>query len=812
MLPSNIPKTIVLFGLIFGFFAVKELKAQSYPFKEKKSIYKDGWIDLNKNGHIDPYENPKLSIDQRVDDLVGHMTMQEKTAQMVTIYGYGAVLKDEQPTKKWLQQPWKDGMGNMDEQLNGRKESDLLWPPARHNKSMNNIQRFFIEQTRLGIPVDFTNEGIHGLKARKATSFPVEIGMGSTWDPSLENQIAHVEGKEAKALGYTNIYSPVLGLSRDPRWGRTVETFGEDPYLVSKMGVEMVNGLQDEGVASTLKHFGIYSVPKGGRDGWARTDPHVTLREAYTLYLQPFEAAVKAGAMGVMSSYNDYNGIPVTGSYHFLTQILRQQWGFDGYVVTDSGALKFIHSKHHVAPEFSGAVWQAVEAGVNVRTDFQRPEVYLKPLRKLVKNGEIPMSTIDQRVREILKVKFQLGIFDHPYINEESAADLVHTDQSQALSLKAARESLILLKNKNKTLPLEKDNIHSILVVGANATEADGTMGSYGPSGLKPTSVLDGIKNSVSSSTKVSYVKGPKIRDEDWPESDIMPTEPNKKEQQVIDEAVQKAKQSDVAIVVVGENLKTVGESRSRVSLNLPGHQLAMVQAIQQTGTPMVVVLMNGRPLSINWINDHVPAIIEAWFPGEKQGDAIADALFGDYNPGGKLPITVPKTVGQVPINFPYMPSSQAESDAKPWRARVRGPLYPFGYGLSYTNFEYSNLQISPDSLATGGSLKVSVNVKNTGSYKGDEVVQLYLNEEYTPVVTPEKVLRSFKRVTIAPGQSKQISFELTPKDLALLNKNLHWQVVPGTFDVMIGSSSEDIRQKGTFKVTGKSVNKAYDF
>jgi len=583
MLSSQNSRTIVLLILIFGLFSAKALKAQSYPFKKKNSIYKDGWIDLNKNGQMDPYENPKLSLDKRVDDLISRMTMEEKTAQMVTIYGYGAVLKDEQPTKEWLKEPWKDGMGNMDEQLNGRKESDLLWPPEKHDKSMNNIQRFFIEQTRLGIPVDFTNEGIHGLKARKATSFPVEIGMGSTWDPKLENQIAHVEGREAKALGYTNIYSPVLGLSRDPRWGRTVETFGEDPYLVSKMGVEMVNGLQDEGVASTLKHFGIYSVPKGGRDGRARTDPHVTLREAYTLYLQPFEAAIKAGAMGVMSSYNDYDGIPVTGSYHFLTQILRQQWGFDGYVVTDSGALQFIHSKHHVAPTFSDGIRQAVEAGVNVRTNFQRPSFYLDPLRKLVENGKIPMSTINQRVREILKVKFRLGIFDHPYVDEQAASDLVHTDQSKDVSLKAARESLILLKNENQTLPLNKEKIQSILVAGANATEAKGTMGSYGPSGLEPITVLNGIKDAVSPSTKVSYVKGPNIRDNDWPESDVIPTLPNKKEQQEIDEAVQKAKQSDVAVVVVGENLKTVGESRSRVSLNLPGHQLAMVQAIQQT-------------------------------------------------------------------------------------------------------------------------------------------------------------------------------------------------------------------------------------
>ena len=796
-------------------FRVNKTSIAQHLKVKPDSIYHKGWIDLNKNGKMDPYENQSLPIEKRIDDLISRMNINEKTAQMVTLYGYGRVLKDQLPNDMWIAEPWADGIGNIDEQLNSvaynpNGQTKLSWPPSRHAKAMNEIQRFFIEQTRLGIPADFTNEGISGLCSEKATSFPEEIGQGSTWDPELINKIGHVEGKEAKALGYTNIYSPEVDIAPDPRWGRVLATYGEDPYLVSKLGVAMVTGLQDEGVASTLKHFAVYGEPKGGRDGNARTDPHVTPREVYTLFLPPFKAAVKAGALGVMSSYNDYDGIPITGSYHFLTQILRQQWGFKGYIVTDSGALQFIYEKHHVQPDFKGAIKQAVEAGVNVRTNFQPPSVYLDPLRELVKDGQIPMSVINQRVRQILYVKFKLGLFDRPYVDVQAADSLVRTKQSEALSLRAAEESLVLLKNKNNILPLNKNKIHSILVTGANATETNHSISRYGPSHINVISTLQGIKDEVGNKVKVRYVKGPEVTDKDWPVSDIEPTSLSKEEKKQISEAVAAARKSDVAIVVVGENWKTVGESRSRVSLNLPGHQLALVQDVYNTGTPTVVVLINGRPLSVNWINAHVPGILEAWFPGEKEGEAIANALFGDYNPGGKLPVTFPKTVGQVPLNFPYMPASQQGSNGKPARARVTGPLYPFGYGLSYTTFQYSDLKISPDKQNTGGDVEVSLNVKNTGHRKGDEVVQLYLHERTTPVIVPVKELRGFKRITVEPGQTKRVTFKLTPHDLQLLNKKMHWEVVPGTFDVMIGSSSEDTRLKGHFTITGSVPNKAY--
>jgi beta-glucosidase len=809
-------------GMIFLFS--KQTRAQSYPFKIKKSIYHKGWIDFNKNGKEDPYENPNLPISKRVNDLLSRMNMKEKTAQLVTLYGYASVLKDRQPKKYWKDTTWVDGIANIDEQLNGngitrhvgKKEKNLklLWPPSRHAKAINNVQRFFVEQTRLGIPAEFTNEGIRGLKAYRATSFPAEIGQGSTWDVPLINKIGHVEGREAQALGYDNVYAPEADPARDPRWGRVLSTYGEDPYLDARLSVAMTKGLQNEGIVSTLKHFAVYSIPKGGRDGADRTDPHATVREVKTIFFPPFKACFEAGALGVMSSYNDYNGIPVTGSYHFLTQILRQKWGFKGYVVTDSEALMFIYSKHHVQPTYQGAIKQALEAGVNVRTTFRKPSQFLKPLRKAVKSDKIPMSVINKRVREVLYVKFWEGLFDNPYVDTSKSNGQVRTQQAQALSLRAAEESLVLLKNKNHVLPLDKSDVHTILVAGPDATMKKSLVYGYGPFGMKVSSVLDGIKNAVLKDTKVSYVKGVNVTDKEFPKSDIMKTPLSQDEKNGIQKAVKAAKNSDVAIVVVGENNKTVGESRSRVSLKLPGHQLALVKAVEKTGTPTVVVLLNGQPLTINWINENVPGILEAWFPGAHTGEAVANVLFGKYNPSGKLPITFPKTVGQVQLNFPYMPASQSYLPDDPKAsARVTGPLYPFGYGLSYTSFKYSNLKITPSKQNTGGKIKVSVNVQNAGKRKGDEVVQLYLHEKVTPVIIPVRELRGFKRVTLKPGQTKTVKFALGPKDFQLLNKHEHWQVIPGTFEVMIGSSSVDTPLKGSFTITGKSsTNKAYNF
>jgi beta-glucosidase len=621
----------------------------------------------------------------------------------------------------------------------------------------------------------------------------------------LVRRAGQTVGREAKALGYTNVYAPILDPARDQRWGRVVECYGENPFLIAEMGKQMVLGIQEEGVASTLKHYAVYSIPKGGRDGSARTDPHVAPSEMHQVYLYPFRRVIQeAHPMGVMSSYNDYDGVPVTGSYYFLTELLRQQFGFQGYVVSDSEAVEYLYSKHKVAIDYKEAVRQAVEAGLNVRTNFSMPQTFILPLRELIKENKISMKVIDSRVADVLRVKFRLGLFDSPYVKDPKAADkLVHTAADEQMSLKMNRESMVLLKNENNLLPLDKSKYKNILVTGPLAVESNYTVSRYGPSHNPIISVFDGVKKYVGAAGKVSYVKGCDMVDATWPESEIIETPLTPAEQAGIDSAVAQAKQSDVIIAVVGEDIDRVGESLSRTGLNLPGRQLKLIQALQATGKPVVMVMINGQPLTINWENKYVPAILEAWFPSTQSGQVIAETLFGDNNPGGKLPITFPKTTGQIEFNFPFKPNSQAGQGGKnSWgHTSVNGALYPFGYGLSYTKFEYSNLQVSPEKGQSQGDVTVTVDVTNTGQRKGDDVVQLYLKDDISSVTTYEYDLRGFERVSLNPGEKKTVTFTLHPDDLALLDKNMNWTVEPGTFQVWIGSSSMDIKLKKGFAV-----------
>jgi beta-glucosidase len=699
----------------------------------------------------------------------------------------------------------------MDEELNNLTShtddapTQYSFPFSKHASAINTIQKWFVEETRMGIPVDFTNEGIHGLNHDRATPLPAPIGLGSTVDKQLVRQAGQTVGREAKALGYTNVYAPILDPARDQRWGRVVECYGEDPFHIAEMGKQMVLGIQEEGVASTLKHFAVYSVPKGGRDGSARTDPHVAPREMHQVYLYPFRRVIQeAHPMGVMSSYNDWDGVPVTGSYYFLTQLLRQQFGFNGYVVSDSEAVEFLYSKHHVAADYKEAVRQAVEAGLNVRTNFTMPQTFILPLRELIKENKISMKIIDSRVGDVLRVKFRLGLFDSPYVKDPKAADkIVHTTDNAAMSLKMNRESMVLLKNEGDLLPLDKSKLKNILVTGPLATETNYAISRYGPSHNPVINVLNGIKNYVGAGVKVNYTKGCDMIDATWPESEIIETPLTPQEQASVDSAVIQAKQSDVIIAVVGEDVDRVGESLSRTGLNLPGRQLKLIQALQATGKPVVMVMINGQPLTINWENKYVPAILEAWFPSVQSGQVIAETLFGDNNPGGKLPITFPKTTGQIEFNFPFKPNAQAgQGGQNSWgKTSVNGALYPYGYGLSYTKFEYSNLVVSPEKENAQGDVQVSVDVTNTGARAGDDVVQLYLKDEISSVTTYEYDLRGFERVNLKPGEKKTVQFTLHPDDLALLDKNMNWTVEPGKFMVMIGSSSEDIKLKKEFEV-----------
>jgi beta-glucosidase len=777
----------------------------------QKNIYHKGWIDFNKNGKMDVFEDPSQPIEKRIADLLSQMTVEEKTCQLVTLYGYKRVLKEEMPAASWKTEVWKDGIANIDEELNNLTSrtddapTQYSFPYSKHAAAINTIQKWFVEETRMGIPADFTNEGIHGLNHDRATPLPAPIGIGSTFDKALVRQAGEVVGREAKALGYTNVYTPILDPARDQRWGRVVECYGEDPYHIAEMGKQMCLGVQSQGVASTLKHFAVYSVPKGGRDGADRTDPHVAPREMHQIYLYPFRRVIQeAHAMGVMSSYNDWDGQPITGSYYFLTELLRQKFGFTGYVVSDSQAVEFLYSKHHVAGDNKEAVRQAIDAGLNVRTNFTMPQTYTTPLRELVKEGKVSMKTLDSRVADVLRVKFELGLFDEPYVKDPKAADkLVHNAEADSMSLKMNRESMVLLKNQDNLLPLDKGKLKNILVTGPLAMETNYAISRYGPSHNPVTNVVDGIRNYVGNAANVTYVKGCDITDATWPESEIIETPLTDKEQADINAAVEHAKKSDVVIAVVGENVDQVGESLSRTGLNLSGRQLKLIQALQATGKPVVMVMINGQPLTINWENKYVKAILEAWFPGPQSGQVIAETLFGENNPGGKLPITFPKTVGQIEFNFPYKPGSQASQRGEnSWgNTSVNGALYPFGYGLSYTTFAYSNLQVSPESEHAQGDIHVTVDVTNTGQRKGDDVVELFLKQEVSSVTTYEFDLRGFDRIPLNPGEKKTVSFTLHPDELAILDKNMNWTVEPGKFEVMIGNSSEDIKLTKEFVV-----------
>ena len=762
-------------------------------------IYHKGWIDFNKNGKMDLYENPKAPLEDRVQDLLSQMTLEEKTCQMATLYGSGRVLKDALPQNNWKTEVWKDGIGNIDEEHNGLGafKSEYSFPYAKHVNAKHTIQRWFVEKTRLGIPVDFTNEGIRGLCHDRATYFPAQCGQGATWNKKLIARIGEVEAKEAVALGYTNIYSPILDIAQDPRWGRCVETYGEDPYLVGELGKQMITSLQKYNLVATPKHFAVYSIPIGGRDGKTRTDPHVAPREMRTLYIEPFRMAFQeAGALGVMSSYNDYDGEPITGSYHFLTEILRQEWGFKGYVVSDSEAVEFISNKHKVADTYEDGIAQAVNAGLNIRTHFTPPADFILPLRKAVDNGKISQETLDKRVAEILRIKFRLGLFDNPYRgNGKQAEQIVHSKEHQAVSLEAARQSLVLLKNETNLLPLSK-SIRSIAVIGPNANEQTQLICRYGPANAPIKTVYQGIKELLPH-TEVIYKKGCDIIDPHFPESEILDFPKTAEEVQLMEEAIRAANQAEVVVMVLGGNELTVREDRSRTSLNLPGRQEELLKAVCATGKPIILVMLDGRASSINYAAAHIPAILHAWFPGEFCGQAVAEALFGDYNPGGRLAVTFPKSVGQIPFAFPFKPGSDESSSTS-----VYGALYPFGHGLSYTTFTYSDLHISPSHQGVQGDIHVSCKIKNTGKIKGDEVVQLYLRDEISSVTTYTKVLRGFERISLKAGEEQTVHFRLRPQDLGLWDKNMNFRVELGSFKVMLGASSTDIRLHGQFEIT----------
>ncbi|HEY6448592.1 MAG TPA: CIA30 family protein [Acidobacteriaceae bacterium] len=659
----------------------------------------------------------------------------------------------------------------------------------------NAIQRYQLEKTRLGIPAWLQGEALHGDMEDGSTSFPQALGLAATWDPALVHQVFTAAGNEAGARGRDQVFTPVLDIAREPRWGRTEETYGEDPYLDSRMAVAAVTGLQGptwyigrDHVMATAKHFAVHGQPEGGTNTAPGNYSERVIRENF---LMPFQAAVQEANVGsVMASYNEIDGIPSHINHWLLDRVLRQEWGFQGFITSDGDGIQMLWQTHHVAADNAEAAREAIAAGIDY--DLSDGSAY-RTLLWQVKQGVVPESQLDRAVSKVLAAKFRLGLFDNPYVDPDAAARIVNSPEHQALAEKTAEEVVVLLKNDKNLLPLNLSKLHSIAVIGPDA--ADVHVGGYSRQPGHEVSILQGIRDYVGNKATVNYAEGCRITTapegwRGWYANDVHLV---KEVPPAIAAAVAAAKKSDVAILVVGENESTNREAWSenhlgdRDSLDLLGAQDDLIKAVVETGKPVVVILINGRPLSVNYIAQNVPAILEGFYLGEEGGTAAARVLFGDANPGGKLPITFPHSVGDLPDFYNHKPT-----DNRTYAFSTREPLYPFGYGLSYTTFKFDNLKVEPNHIETGGTAKVSVDVTNTGSRAGDEVPQLYVHEEVTSLTRPVMQLRGFQRIALQPGEKRTVTFTVGPDDFAFYNADMHKVVEPGTLDIMVGPSSAD--------------------
>jgi len=733
------------------------------------------------------YRDASLSIEDRVADLLSRMTLEEKVEQ---ISGGGRAGIDViDPTGTFNTQSARDTMERW-------WDPDLPFPAKRAAILRNGIQRYLKEKTRLGIPSMFMGEALHGFMEDTSTSFPQAIGLASTWDPALVHQVFTAAGEEAGSAGVGQVFTPVLDLARDPRWGRTEETYGEDPYLVSRMAVAAVTGLQGDNfkidrhhVIATMKHFAAHGQPEGGTNTAPANYSERTLRETF---LVPFQAAVQEANVGsVMASYNEIDGVPSHINPWLLGKVLRQEWGFRGFVVSDGDGLQMLINTHHVAANKPDAARLSIAAGIEY--DLSDGSVF-RTLVDQVKRGIVPQSQLDRAAGDILAAKFRLGLFENPFVDPDYADRTTNSPEHRELALKAAQKTVVLLKNEGNLLPLDLKKLKTIAVIGPNAEGIH--LGGYTRKPAHSVSILQGIKDRVGSNAAVLFAEGCKITDapndwHGWFANDVKLIDP-KTQVESIRAAIEAAKKSDVAILVVGENESTNREAWAenhlgdRDSLELLGAQNDLVKAVVETGKPVVVLLINGRPLSINYIAEKVPALLEGWYLGQEGGTAAANVLFGDVNPGGKLPITFPHTVGALPDFYNHKPSAN-----RTYAFSTRKPLYPFGYGLSYTTFKFENVRVEPKQIATGGTAKVSVDVTNTGSREGDEVPQMYIHQRIASVTRPVLELKGFERVTLKPGEKKTVEFTITPDSLAMINADMHKVVEPGTFDVMVGPSSD---------------------
>jgi len=757
------------------------------------------------------YCDTSQSIDARAKGLISKMTLDEKMSQLGGIWSY-EVLEAGKFSPKKAESLIKNGIGQI-----CRPGVSTGLPPKDMAELLNDIQKFLAENTRLGIPALVHEECLNGFMAKNATIFPQIIGMASTWEPELVDKMTRVTRAQMMAVGVRQGLSPVLDVVRDPRWGRVEENYGEDPYLVANMGTTYVKGLQSEdikqGVVATLKHFVGYGKPEGGLN-WAPADiPPRMLRE---VYLYPFEKAIKeGGALSVMNAYHEMDGIPCGASTELLTDILRDEWGFDGIVISDYYAVDNLQSYHRVAPDKANAARLALTAGIDV--ELPTHDCYAQPLKEQVEKGLVSKKLIDRAVFRILRLKFMMGLFENPYVKAEEAAKVFDLPEHRKLALETARKSIVLLKNEDNILPLSK-NIKTIAIIGPNADVQRNLLGDYTyPAHIEITimaaeavgaqlptpderadhvtvpvvTILEGIKAKVGKDSRILYATG---------------CEYNSASKDGFPEAVKATQAADVAIVVVGGKSGltpdcTCGEMRDSAELRLPGVQDDLLRAIYETGTPVALVLVDGRPLALGWVIEKIPAIIEAWLPGEEGGNAVADVLFGDYNPGGKLPISFPAKVGQISVYYGHKPSGSRSQFWGDYVDASTSPAFEFGYGLSYTTFNFSNLRVEPKQIPLTGKTFVRVDIENTGSRVGEEVAQLYINDVVASVTRPVKELKGFKRIALEPGETRTAEFELPAKDLGFYDKDMEFTIEPGVFKVMVGRSSKDILLEGEFEV-----------
>src|SRR6266566_386837 len=753
------------------------------------------------------YLDPTLPVERRIDDLLARMTLEEKVGQMLCLWQGKRAITDREGRFDPARAPewFRIGVGRIERPGEGhgaRAEAEYT----------NAIQRWVKEHTRLGIPVLFHEEALHGLEADQATSFPQAIALASTWNPEIVERVFSAAGAEARARGVHQVLAPVVDVARDPRWGRIEETYGEDPYLAARMGVAAVRGLQGtepvvgpSHVLATLKHMTGHGQPESGTNVGPAPYGERTLRD---VFLYPFEVVIKeAGARSVMPSYNEVDGIPSHANHWLLHDVLRGEWGFDGVIVSDWFAIPQLADLHHVATDRAEAARRALAAGV----DVELPDVQAYgTLVDQVRQGRVAETAIDSVVRRLLRPKFELGLFENPFVDPGEAERISGAQGRRSLALDAARQAITLLKNDRALLPLQGDRLSHVAVIGAHAAEV--LLGGYAGGPRYTVSILEGIRTRLGSRATVEYAEGTRITEDSTftrePQPHLGGTRSHARwgaDRVVVPDlasnarrrtaAVALARRSQVAIVVVGDNEMTSREAYAanhlgdRSELGLPGQQEELVRAVLATGTRTVLVLIHGRPLSIPALGSLVPAILDGWYLGQETGTAVAEALFGDINPGGKLPVTVARHVGQLPVFYNHKPSAR-----RGYVFDTTQPLFPFGYGLSYTTFTYANVRVAPARIGPEARTTVSVDVTNTGTRSGDEVAQLYIRDAVSLATRPVKELRGFRRITLQPGETRTITFELGPEQLAYHGVDMKRVVEPGRFDVMVGGNSVDVR------------------